>query len=102
MAAFQSNVDLAWLSQFFYDYVYMVLDFMQSVRSGDGKRLDLLWRELFASGRESAANKTNYLPMAIMRMFWADALHPELAKFTKPCVQFPCPIARVAWSGGIV
>eukprot|EP00965_Chrysotila_dentata_P220733 6191963-Pleurochrysis_carterae.AAC.5 len=58
----------------------MVLDFKQGARCGDRNLLDLSLREFFSlMGRASTANKTNYEPMAIMRIFWADALHPQLA-----------------------
>eukprot|EP00965_Chrysotila_dentata_P258552 6213259-Pleurochrysis_carterae.AAC.2 len=80
VAACQFNVDLQWLVHFLYDYAYLVLDFKQGVRAGASKHLDILWREFFAIGRSSTANKTNYVPMAIQRIFWSDALHPSLAE----------------------
>ena len=72
------NSDFAWLFHFVYDFAYLVLDFKQSVRSCDGDALDLLWREFFALGHCSSANKTQYVPMAIMRIFWAECAHPDL------------------------
>lgn len=77
--ACEFNIDLAYLVHFLYDFAFLVLDFKQQVRAGASTDLDLLWREFFALGRTSSANKTQYVPMAIMRIFWADAMHPELA-----------------------
>ena len=54
--AAELNSDFAWLFHFLYDFAYLVLDFKQSVRSGDGDALDILWREFFASGHCSSAN----------------------------------------------
>ena len=75
----ERNVDLAWVVHFLHDFAYLVLDFKQSVRKNDSRHLDVLWREFFATGYTGTANKTNYVPMSIMRIFWADALVPELA-----------------------
>ena len=38
----------------------------------------MLWREFYSIGRTGTANKTNYVPMAIMRVFWGLALEPNL------------------------
>eukprot|EP00965_Chrysotila_dentata_P222951 6193290-Pleurochrysis_carterae.AAC.1 len=57
----------------------MVLDFKQSVCCGNGSKLDLFWREFCATRRTCAAHKTNYILMSIMRIFWASALHPDMA-----------------------
>ena len=38
--AAELNSDFAWLFHFLYDFAYLVLDFKQSVRSGDGDALD--------------------------------------------------------------
>ena len=98
--ATELNVDLAWLVHFLYDFAYMVLDFKQSVRAGDSHSLDLLWREFYASGTTSTANKTQYVPMAIMRIFWAEALTPDLAKLMHALRSIPMslrPGSRVGW-----
>ena len=73
------NSDFAWLFHFLYDYAYLVLDFKQSVRAGDGGALDAMWREFLGLGRCSTANKTQYVPMAILRIFWSETMHPQLA-----------------------
>lgn len=73
------NVDFAWVVHFLFDFAYLVLDFKQGVRANRSRHLDLLWREFFAIGNTGTANKTNYVPMAVMRVFWADALVPDLA-----------------------
>ena len=69
-------MDLAWVVHFLYDGAYLVLDCKQSVREGPekSKRLDVLWREFYSIGHTGTANKTNYIPMSVMRVFWAEAL----------------------------
>jgi hypothetical protein len=79
ISACERNVDLAWVVHFIYDFAYLVLDFKQAVRGNHSHHLDLLWREFFATGYTGTANKTQYVPMAIMRIFWSEALVPELA-----------------------
>ena len=49
MAKSESNIDFAWVVHFLYDYGFWVLDFLQSVRSNQSERLDVLWREFFVS-----------------------------------------------------
>ena len=79
ISACERNVDLAWVVHFLYDFAYLVLDFKQGVRANKSHHLDLLWREFFSIGYTGTAHKTQYVPMAIMRVFWADALVPPLA-----------------------
>eukprot|EP00965_Chrysotila_dentata_P108960 3599791-Pleurochrysis_carterae.AAC.2 len=88
-SAAYSNVDFARLFYFVYDYAYLVLDFKQGVRCGNGKHLDLMWREFFSLGRASTANKTNCVPMATKRTFTADALHPQLAQLYQSMRSIP-------------
>ena len=78
LAKAEANIDFAWVCRFVYDAGFAVLDFLQAVRGNDSKRLDLLWREFFASAHTGTANKTQYVPMSIMRVFWGLALTPEL------------------------
>jgi hypothetical protein len=81
LAKASANIDFEWVCRFEYDAGFFVLDFLQSVRGAKSKILDLLWREFFASAQHSGtANKTQYVPMAIMRVFWGMALTPELSK----------------------
>lgn len=77
--ACEKNIDLAWVVHFLYDFAYLVLDFKQGVRANQSRHLDVLWREFFTTGYTGTAHKTQYVPMAIMRIFWADALVPPLA-----------------------
>ena len=78
VAKADSNLDFAWVCHFAYDAGFFILDFLQSVRGNESRTLDLLWREFFASAHSGTANKTQYVPMAIMRVFWGMALTPEL------------------------
>ena len=78
LAQAEVNIDFAWICHFAYDAGFFTLDFLQGVRGNESERLDLLWREFFASAHTSTANKTQYVPMSIMRVFWGMALTPEL------------------------
>jgi len=40
--------------------------------------IDLLWREFFASVHTDTAHKTQYVGMAILCVFWGQALVPDL------------------------
>ena len=100
IAACEQNVDLAWLVHFLADFAFLVLDFKQSVRCGDSEALDLLWREFFSLGHTSTANKTQYIPMSIMRIFWSRALHPDLQKLYHALRSIPMsdrPGSMVGW-----
>ena len=79
LQAANRNVDLAWVVHFLYDYAFLVFDFKQKVRCNDSRGLDVLWREFFAIGRTGTANKKLYTQMAIMRIWWADAMNSELS-----------------------
>ena len=78
LARAEANIDFAWVCHFAYDAGFGVLDFLQAVRANESKRLDLLWREFFASAHTGTAHKTQYVPMSIMRVFWGMAMTPEL------------------------
>ena len=78
--AAEANVDLAWLVHWLYDGAFLVLEWKQSVRSNDSRKLDLLWREYLALARTSAAHKTHYAPMAVLRVFWGMAMRPALSE----------------------
>ena len=79
MAKAQNNVNFDWLCHFLYDCAFWVLDFLQSVRGNKSKDLDALWREFYSAAHTGTAHKTQYVGMAIMRVFWGLALTPELA-----------------------
>ena len=78
LAIAERNRDFAWVCHFAHDAGFFMLDFLQSVRGNDSKKLDILWREFFPSAHSGTANKTQYVPMSIMRVFWGMALTPEL------------------------
>ena len=80
LARAEQNIDFAWLCHFVYDAGFFTLDFLTGVRGNDSQLLDLLWREFFASAHTGTANKTQYVPMSIMRVFWGLAMAPELAQ----------------------
>ena len=78
LAACERNVDMAWLVHFLYDFAYLWWDFKQAVRSNESKHLDMLWAEFVPLGRTTSANKTHYGVMAVMQVYYACALHPQL------------------------
>ena len=61
-----------------HDAAFLVLEFLDSVRGFDSRKLDVLWREFFASAHTGTAHKTQYVGMAILRAFWGQALEPDL------------------------
>lgn len=56
-----------------------MLGFLNLVRANDSKKIDLLWREFLSFAHTDTANKTQYVPMAILRVFWGLALESELS-----------------------
>ena len=100
--ACEQNIDLAWVVHFLYDFAYLVLDFKQGVGANRSTHLDVLWREFFSIGRTGTANKTNYVPMSIMRIFWADALIPPLRDLYHQLRAIPMsPRVYVGWDSPI-
>ena len=75
----EDSLDLAWLASFLADYGYLYWYFRQAVRSNDSDTIDLIWRECISFMHTSESNKTQYAPMAIMRVYWGQALAPPLA-----------------------
>ena len=78
MAKAEANVNFDWLCHFLHDCAFFVLDFLQSVRGNDSAKLDVLWREFFSAAHTDTANKTQYVGMSIMRVFWGMGMVPEL------------------------
>ena len=98
--ACEQNIDLKWLVYFLYDYAFMLMEFKHAVRDNLSADLDLLWREFLHLGRPNTSNKNLYCPMAIMRVFWSDAMRPELKHLYVQMRSIPMtynPGARVGW-----
>jgi hypothetical protein len=99
-AAAEKNIDFAWVFHFLHDYAFLVLDFKQSVRAGESANLDELWSEFFSLGHTGTANKTQYVPMSIMRVWWSEALSPQLAALYHSIRSIPMSLAEgrmVGW-----
>ena len=77
--ACSANIDLEWLSHYLHDYAFLYWDLRQAVRGNDSSRIDMTWRECVSFMHTEESHKTQYAPMAILRVFWAEALHPDLA-----------------------
>ena len=102
--AAERNIDFAWVVHFLSDAGFLTLQFQQSVRSNDSTTLDLLWREFYGLSHNARANKTNYCPMAIMRIYWSMCLVEPLAELQRrirclptgdrpgTCTGWDCPI----------
>jgi hypothetical protein len=73
------NTDLEWLVRFLSDFGFLYWSFRQAVRSNDSATIDLVWRECISFMHTSESNKTQYAPMAVLRVFWSEALSPPLA-----------------------
>ena len=79
LMAVSINTDLSWLAHFLSDFGYLYWDMRQSVRSNDSAQIDLIWRECISFMHTDISHKTQYAPMAIMRIFWSNAMNPWLA-----------------------
>jgi hypothetical protein len=77
--ACSANIDLEWLSHYLHDYAFLYWDLRQAVRGNDSERIDMTWRESVSFMHTDESHKTQYAPMAILRIFWSEALHPALA-----------------------
>ena len=77
LTACNANVDLSWVVHYLYDAGFLILQFKNAVRALRNETMDLCWREFVTIARTS--NKTMYGPLAIMQVYRATALHPDLA-----------------------
>lgn len=75
----EKNIDLLWLFHFLHGFAFLYWDMRQSVRSNQSEAIDLIWRECVSFLHTDGAHKTQYAPMAILRVFWGQAMHPALA-----------------------
>ena len=66
------------LCHFLHENAFWCLEFLQSVRANESRTLDVLWREFFSSAHTNTANKTQYVGMSILRVFWAAGLSDGL------------------------
>ena len=78
IAKVEGNVNFEWLVHFLHDAAFWVVEFLDSVRGFDSRKIDVLWREFFASAHTGSAHKTQYVGMAILRAFWGQALESDL------------------------
>ena len=98
--ACERNIDLAWVVHFLYDFAFLLMEFKNAVRSNRSDDLDQLWREFLHLGRPNTSNKHQYCPMAIMRIFWSQAMRPELQQLYVNMRSIPMTYnrgARVGW-----
>ena len=78
MAKASANVNFEYLVHFLHDNAFACMEFLDGVRGFDSHKLDVLWREFFASAHTDTAHKTQYVGMSILRVFWGQAMVPEL------------------------
>ena len=78
MAKAAANVSFEWLCHFLHDNAFMCMEFLDSVRGFDSHKIDILWREFFASAHTDTAHKTQYVGMSLLRVFWGQCMVPEL------------------------
>ena len=103
----ERNADMLWLVHFLHDFGFMYWDMRQAVRGNDSDAIDLvherglgapalnlhltpcpcdacqIWRECVSFMHSNTAHKTNYASMALLRIFWVEALNPHLAAIYK-------------------
>ena len=78
MAKAAPNVNFEWLTRYLHDAGFFNMEFIDAVRGYESRTIDLLWREFFAAAHTDTAHKTQYVGMAILRVFWGQALVPDL------------------------
>eukprot|EP00965_Chrysotila_dentata_P086206 2843662-Pleurochrysis_carterae.AAC.1 len=76
----EQHIDLCWLFHFLHGFAFLYWDMRQAVRSNQSEAIDLIWRECVPFMHTDNAHKTQYAPMAILRVFWGKATHPALAQ----------------------
>ena len=74
LRAARRNLSFAYVCYFVYLAGFKHLQMRNSVRVNASTKLDLVWRENLSSARTSLANKTQYAPMSIVRVYWGWAL----------------------------
>ena len=74
LQAAERNLSFAYVCRFLYHSAFKYLQMRNAVRTNSSATLDLVWRENLATARTSLANKTNYAPMSIVRVYWGWAL----------------------------
>lgn len=74
------NNDLRWLAHFLHDFGFLYWELRQSVRSNDSEQIDMIWRECVPFLHTKLAHKVHYAHMAVMRIYWAEAMNPTLAR----------------------
>ena len=73
LGACAGNIDLEWLAHYLHDYGFLYWEMRQAVRSNNSALIDLTWRECTSFMHSDLSHKTQYAPMAILRVFWAEA-----------------------------
>ena len=68
------NLSFAYVCNFLYLAGFKYLQMRNGVRENKSATIDLVWRENLSSARTSLANKTNYAPMSVVRVYWGWAL----------------------------
>ena len=77
------SADLEWLSHMLHDWLFAYWEFRLSIE-GDpiegSATMDTIWAEMTPFMHTTVANKTNYAPMSVMRVFWSQSLQEPLAR----------------------
>ena len=95
----ERNAPCAWICHFLHDFAFMVHEFKQGVRASDATALDRIWREFYATGHTSTANKNLYVPMAIMKIWQAEAIAPPIKRLLDNTRSIPLSDREGAMTG---
>jgi hypothetical protein len=93
------NAVCSWVCHFLHDFAFMLIEFKEGVRASDSTTLDRIWREFFATGHTSTANKTLYVPMSIMRVWQSLAYAPPLQRLMAQTRSIPLTEKEGAMTG---
>eukprot|EP00965_Chrysotila_dentata_P026140 866544-Pleurochrysis_carterae.AAC.1 len=75
----EKNIDLCCLFHVLHGFASLYWEMRQSRRSNQSQAIDLIWRECVAFMLTNS-HKTQYAPMAILRVFWEEAMYLALAQ----------------------
>jgi hypothetical protein len=78
MAAAERNLSFAIIVHYAYDFVCLFRQFRDSVRRNKSRAIDLCWCESLPMLRQG--HKTKYSYLAVNRVYWGNALIPDIQK----------------------
>ena len=97
MAQADSNFSFSIVVHFLFDYVFLYMQFRDSVRTNSSDTMDVCWREFLSNARSDLGNKTNYSVLTVVRVYWGTALVPKLAALYRNIRTLRLKDTHVGW-----